>query len=246
MASKHAMVARRRHLSDLSAQLRRFERRRHRRPARDRRSSSTMSRSLGVDGDLAVALLHLADARLRLRRRRLLRRRSGVRNARRFRRGGRARARARPQGHHRPGLFAQLRPACLVPGKPVGPRPIQRPTGMSGPTPSRTARRPTIGSRCSAARRGPGTRGAANIICTISCASSRDLNLHNPVVQDALLDVAQFWLDRGVDGFRIDAINFAMHDPQLRDNPPAPNGRQAHAAVRFPAASLQPVASRTS
>jgi alpha-glucosidase len=48
-----------------------------------------------------------------------------------------------------------------------------------------------------------------------------DLNVHNPVVQDALLDVARFWLDRGVDGFRIDAINFAMHDPALRDNPPA-------------------------
>ena len=48
-----------------------------------------------------------------------------------------------------------------------------------------------------------------------------DLNVHNPAVQDALLDVARFWLDRGVDGFRIDAINFAMHDPELRDNPPA-------------------------
>ncbi len=47
-----------------------------------------------------------------------------------------------------------------------------------------------------------------------------DLNLHNPDVQDALLAVAQFWLDRGVDGFRLDAINFGMHDPMLRDNPP--------------------------
>ncbi|MFL6845122.1 MAG: alpha-glucosidase [Allosphingosinicella sp.] len=47
-----------------------------------------------------------------------------------------------------------------------------------------------------------------------------DLNLHNRDVQDALLDVARFWLERGVDGFRIDAINFAMHDPLLRDNPP--------------------------
>jgi alpha-glucosidase len=55
-------------------------------------------------------------------------------------------------------------------------------------------------------------------------AEQPDLNLHNPAVQDALLDVARFWLDRGVDGFRIDAINFAMHDPDLRDNPPAPNG----------------------
>ena len=46
------------------------------------------------------------------------------------------------------------------------------------------------------------------------------LNLHHSAVQDALLDVARFWLDRGVDGFRLDAINFAMHDPALTDNPP--------------------------
>ncbi|MCB2077659.1 MAG: DUF3459 domain-containing protein [Novosphingobium sp.] len=47
------------------------------------------------------------------------------------------------------------------------------------------------------------------------------LNLHNRAVQDAVLDVARFWLDRGVDGFRLDALNHAMHDPLLRDNPPA-------------------------
>ncbi len=52
------------------------------------------------------------------------------------------------------------------------------------------------------------------------------LNLHNTAVQDALLDVARFWLDRGVDGFRFDAINFAMHDPALTDNPPAPPGKR--------------------
>lgn len=50
-----------------------------------------------------------------------------------------------------------------------------------------------------------------------------DLNVHNPAVQAALLDVARFWLKRGVDGFRLDAINYAMHDPGLRDNPPAPD-----------------------
>ena len=49
-----------------------------------------------------------------------------------------------------------------------------------------------------------------------------DLNLHSSEVQEALLDVARFWLDRGVDGFRLDAINFGMHDVKLRDNPPAP------------------------
>jgi alpha-glucosidase len=51
--------------------------------------------------------------------------------------------------------------------------------------------------------------------------SQPQLNGHNPDVQDALLSVGRFWLDRGVDGFRIDALNFAMHDPELRDNPPA-------------------------
>mgnify|MGYP001812860921 FL=1 len=45
--------------------------------------------------------------------------------------------------------------------------------------------------------------------------SQPDLNLHNPEVQDALLDVGRFWLDRGVDGFRMDAINLGMHDQDL-------------------------------
>ena len=53
-------------------------------------------------------------------------------------------------------------------------------------------------------------------------SSQPDLNLHNKKVQDAILNVARFWLDRGVDGFRLDALNFSMHDPMLRDNPPAP------------------------
>jgi alpha-glucosidase len=48
------------------------------------------------------------------------------------------------------------------------------------------------------------------------------LNVHNLEVQDALLAVTKFWLDRGVDGFRLDAINFAMHNRALTDNPPAP------------------------
>lgn len=50
--------------------------------------------------------------------------------------------------------------------------------------------------------------------------SQPDLNFHNPDVQDAVLDVARFWLDRGVDGFRLDTVNFYFHDAELRDNPP--------------------------
>jgi len=53
-------------------------------------------------------------------------------------------------------------------------------------------------------------------------ASQPDLNFHEPEVQEALLDVARFWLDRGVDGFRLDTINFYVHDRELRDNPALP------------------------
>ncbi len=50
-------------------------------------------------------------------------------------------------------------------------------------------------------------------------ASQPDLNFHNDDVQNALLDTCRFWLDRGVDGFRLDTINFYFADKQLRDNP---------------------------
>ncbi len=52
--------------------------------------------------------------------------------------------------------------------------------------------------------------------------SQPDLNYHNPAVAAQMLEEAEFWLARGVDGFRLDAINFCFHDPLLRDNPPKP------------------------
>ncbi|HEU4812902.1 MAG TPA: alpha-glucosidase family protein [Xanthomonadaceae bacterium] len=53
-------------------------------------------------------------------------------------------------------------------------------------------------------------------------SSQPDLNFHNPDVQAATLDNVRFWLDRGVDGFRLDSINFCFNDQLLRDNPPKP------------------------
>jgi alpha-glucosidase len=59
--------------------------------------------------------------------------------------------------------------------------------------------------------------------------SQPDLNFHHPEVPAAMLENLRFWLDRGVDGLRLDAINFCYHDQLLRDNPPKPaehrNGR---------------------
>lgn len=62
-------------------------------------------------------------------------------------------------------------------------------------------------------------------------SSQPDLNFHNPNVQEALLDVERFWLNRGVDGFRLDTINFYFADKELRDNPAlAPEKRNANIA----------------
>lgn len=49
-----------------------------------------------------------------------------------------------------------------------------------------------------------------------------DLNFHCAEVQGAVLDVARYWLDMGVDGFRLDVCAFYTHDAKLRDNPPNP------------------------
>jgi alpha-glucosidase len=50
-----------------------------------------------------------------------------------------------------------------------------------------------------------------------------DLNWRNPEVKAAMFDALRFWLERGVDGFRIDVAHFIMKDPELRDNPPNPD-----------------------
>ncbi len=50
-----------------------------------------------------------------------------------------------------------------------------------------------------------------------------DLNYRNPDVINAMLDIMRFWLERGVDGFRVDVIGLMMKDPLFRDEPPNPD-----------------------
>ncbi len=52
-------------------------------------------------------------------------------------------------------------------------------------------------------------------------AAQPDLNWRNPDLEAAMLDGLRFWLDLGVDGFRIDVAHRCLKDPRLRDNPPA-------------------------
>ncbi|QBD77540.1 DUF3459 domain-containing protein [Ktedonosporobacter rubrisoli] len=56
-----------------------------------------------------------------------------------------------------------------------------------------------------------------------------DLNWRNPEVCQAMYDVLRFWLERGVDGFRVDVLWMLLKDEQLRDNPPNPNWKPGEA-----------------
>ncbi len=49
-----------------------------------------------------------------------------------------------------------------------------------------------------------------------------DLNWYNPEVREALAEVVRFWMNRGVNGFRLDTVNFFAYDRKLRDNPRRP------------------------
>jgi alpha-glucosidase len=50
-----------------------------------------------------------------------------------------------------------------------------------------------------------------------------DLNWRNPLVRTAIFEAMRFWLERGVDGFRVDVMWLMIKDDQFRDNPPNPS-----------------------
>ncbi|WP_106768160.1 alpha-glucosidase [Paenibacillus faecalis] len=55
-----------------------------------------------------------------------------------------------------------------------------------------------------------------------------DLNWANPEVREAMKDVMGFWLDKGIDGFRLDVINFLKVSGEFQDNPYDDKGEQIH------------------
>ena len=55
------------------------------------------------------------------------------------------------------------------------------------------------------------------------CPEQPDLNWRNPEVREAMYDTLRFWMERGVDGFRMDVIGLIIKDEELRDNPPNPD-----------------------
>ena len=181
--------------------------------------------------DLAAAVLSLAAARRRLRRRRLPRRASAVRHARRLpghscaRRTGAACA-SSPSCHQ-----PHLRPASVVPGGAA------RAAGLAEAQLLRLERRPT--------RKYAGTR----IIFTDTEKSNwtwdpvakayywhrffshqPDLNFDNPRCSKAVFRVMRFWLDMGVDGFRLDAIPYLV-EREGTNNENLPETHAVHQAA---------------
>jgi alpha-glucosidase len=62
-------------------------------------------------------------------------------------------------------------------------------------------------------------------------AQQPDLNWRNPAVRQAMFEVLRFWLDRGVDGFRVDVLWLLIKDAAFRDNPPNPAYKPAQPQI---------------
>ena len=98
--------------------------------------------------------------------------------------------------------------------------------------PGPTAPRRTTGGPLSAVDEPAWTLDPATGQAYLHCflPEQPDLNWDHPEVEAAMLDTLRFWLDRGVDGFRMDVIDKIAKDPELRDNPaePADAARPRH------------------
>ena len=174
---------------------------------------------LGVDALWISPFYPLADEGLRLRRLRLLRRRSAVRHARRLRPPARRGPRARAARDHRLGAQPHERPAPVVPRGARVASLARSATGTSGATARRE--RPPNNWRA-AFTRGPAwtwDEATGQWYLHLFLPEQPDLNWANPEVVAAMHDTLRFWLDRGVDGFRIDVVHCIGKDPALPDVP---------------------------
>ena len=169
---------------------------------------------------LAVAVLPLADGRLRLRRRRLLRRRPAVRHARRLRR---ARwPRPTPAGLKvADRLGARTTRRTAIRGSSSRARPATTPsgTGTSGATRRPTAGPPNnwIAAFTDGASAWTLDDATGQYYLHLFLPQQPDLNWRNPEVVEAMHDTLRFWLDRGVDGFRMDVIHGIVKRADLAD-----------------------------
>ena len=145
-----------------------------------------------------------------------------LRHPRRLRPPARRGAPARAQGD--PRLRAQPHAPTSIPGSSNrAPRGTTRSaTGTSGATRRRTAGRPTTGCSVFGGSGWEWDEATGQYYYHAFLKEQPDLNWRNPEVVAAMHDAMRFWLDRGVDGFRVDVIWHLIKDDQFRDNPPNP------------------------
>ena len=223
-------MAHRRHLPDLPPLLRRRVGRRHRRSRGRHRRTSTTSKRLGVDAIWLSPFQRSPQKDAGYDVSRLLRRRPALRHAGRLRRDAR-------EAHDR-GIRVivdlvpepLLRPARVVPAgaRRRARQPPSAPATSSATDRARTASsRRTTGSRSSAA---PPGRASSNADGTpgqwylhLFDSSQPDFDWANAEVQEEFRRVLRFWLDRGVDGFRVDVAHGLVKAEGLPDYTPDPD-----------------------
>ncbi len=158
---------------------------------------------------VAAAVLPVAAARRRLRHRRLHHRQPDLRQPGRFQALSRRGPPPRPARHHRTGRQPHLRPAPVVPARPpvAARQPRTRLLRLERHDRS-TSRTPASSSRTSSRPTGPGTPSPSAYYWHRFYSHQPDLNYDNPLVQEAVLRTLDYWMDMGVDGFRLDAIPY--------------------------------------
>ena len=220
-----AMVARRGHLPDLPAQLSRQQWRRHRRSARHHRAAGLRRRAWGRRD---LALRRSSPRRCRISATTWPTTARSIRCSARSAISTRCSTRAhdaRPEGADRPGAGAT--PRTAMPGSWKAARQRSNPKAdwyvWADPQPDGTPPNNWLsvfgGSRLDA-----GSRGGGNTICTISSATSRQLNLHNPAVMDAALDGRRFWLRARRRRVPPRCARFHAARPGCEINPPRRHG----------------------
>ena len=208
-------------LPDLPAQLRGRGRGRDRRPRGDHRAAR-LPRDARRRRALAVAGLPVAAGRQRLRHQRLPGHRPDVRDARGLRRLLAARPRPRDEARHGPRRQPHVRRAPVVRQAALA-RAARSATGTGGARRARAWSAGDPGAEPTNWRSffsGPTwelDEASGEYYLHLFSRKQPDLNWENPEVREAVYAMMRWWLDRGVDGFRMDVINMISKDPALPD-----------------------------
>ena len=125
----------------------------------------------------------------------------------------------RPEGHHGRGAGAHLRRARLVPREPHG---RDKADWYVWAPPREDGTPPNNWLSAFAGEAWAYHPARREILPPQIPAPAAQAQLAQPEAREAALAVLDRWLERGVDGFRLDVANAYLHDPALTDNPPVP------------------------